>query len=550
MNERPNGEKVRIWQISPGRWTSELWPEFKKEKIIAIGWELKLGSLLNYDKNRLEKEIRSKYNEGRNTVNSCWYFSREIKKGAIIVAKKGSSKEVYGIGVAEAEYDFEDKREYYKHVISVNWVIAFDDRVEVDVKKRFVQWAVGPLTEEAYDQVKESILKRFPEMRKGFDELKKLSSLHAPESGQGSSGGLQEPGKINWKELYGKLHADGRIELVTFHPSYSYEEFVEGYKPVQGGSFELIDGIFKKMCRRALAALLDKYDPKDPDKYTLNDLIEEWKSNKNDIQHKLDSLSEEEETQKRFVLIVDEINRANISKVLGELIFALEYRGEPVKLTYSQQDLIVPPNLYVIGTMNTADTSIALIDVALRRRFGFQEFVPDIGKMFQILKNEAGFSEGDINQKLGLDLRKLADTLNYRISALADREKQIGYSVFLSIFKKDDRFVNDGEAWKSNLKRIWFREIIPLLQQYFYNDYRKMMMVLGDTFVDEKQLKREDFCQTKMGEVDDIIDTEEPKYELKISEDSSTEAFVESLMEVYGTPKETAKEESKGEASS
>jgi len=129
MNERPNGEKVRIWQISPGRWTSELWPEFKKEKIIAIGWELKLGSLLNYDKNRLEKEIRSKYNEGRNTVNSCWYFSREIKKGAIIVAKKGSSKEVYGIGVAEAEYDFEDKREYYKHVISVNWVIAFDDRV-------------------------------------------------------------------------------------------------------------------------------------------------------------------------------------------------------------------------------------------------------------------------------------------------------------------------------------------------------------------------------------------------------------------------------------
>lgn len=387
-------------------------------------------------------------------------------------------------------------------------------------------------------------------MRKGFDELKKLSSLHAPESGQGSSGGLQEPGKINWKELYGKLHADGRIELVTFHPSYSYEEFVEGYKPVQGGSFELIDGIFKKMCRRALAALLDKYDPKDPDKYTLNDLIEEWKSNKNDIQHKLDSLSEEEETQKRFVLIVDEINRANISKVLGELIFALEYRGEPVKLTYSQQDLIVPPNLYVIGTMNTADTSIALIDVALRRRFGFQEFVPDIGKMFQILKNEAGFSEGDINQKLGLDLRKLADTLNYRISALADREKQIGYSVFLSIFKKDDRFVNDGEAWKSNLKRIWFREIIPLLQQYFYNDYRKMMMVLGDTFVDEKQLKREDFCQTKMGEVDDIIDTEEPKYELKISEDSSTEAFVESLMEVYGTPKETAKEESKGEASS
>lgn len=546
MNERPNDEKVRIWQISPGHWTSKLWPEFKKEKIIAIDWELKLGSLLNYDKNSLEKEIRSKYNQSTNAVNSCWYFSREIKKGAIIVAKKGSSREVYGIGVAETEYNFDDKRKDNRHVIGMNWVIAFDDRVKVEVKTRFAQKTVGPLTEEAYDQVKKSILKRFPEMGKGFDELKKLSGLPAPESAQGSSGGLQQPGKSNWKELYGKLHADGRVEFVTFHPSYSYEEFVEGYKPVQGGGFKLVDGIFKKMCCRALAALLDKYDPKKPDKYKWDVLIEEWKSNMNGAS----KLSKEEETQRRFVLIVDEINRANISKVLGELIFALEYRGEPVKLTYSQKDLIVPPNLYVIGTMNTADTSIALIDVALRRRFGFQEFVPDIGKMFQILKDEAGFSESDINQKLGLDLRKLVDTLNYRISVLADREKQIGYSVFLSIFKKDDQFEKDGEVWKSNLKRIWFREVIPLLQQYFYNDYRKMMMVLGGTFVDEKALKRGDFCQSKRGEIDDIIDTEELRYELKISEDSSTEAFVRSLVEVYGTPKETAKEESKGEATS
>jgi len=267
MNERPNDERVKIWQISPGRWTNEQWREFKKEEIIAIGWELKLGSLLNYDRDSLTEEIRSRYNEGRHSVDSCWSFSREIKKGDIIVAKKGSSREVYGIGVAKTEYEFKRERQNYKHMMSVDWTIAFDERIEVDVEKRFVQWTVEPLTEERYYQVKNSILKRFPELKDRFDALEALSKLQVSESIHKNISNLQESDKISWKEQRDRLRAEERLEFVTFHPSYSYEEFVEGItvntETVEGisGHISYIKkwGIFKKMCTKALAKALGEH---------------------------------------------------------------------------------------------------------------------------------------------------------------------------------------------------------------------------------------------------------------------------------------------------
>ena len=302
---------------------------------------------------------------------------------------------------------------------------------------------------------------------------------------------------MNIEEKYKALKNEGFIDFVTFHPSYSYEEFVEGYKPKKDGSgFELRDGIFKRMCCKAL------------DRLATNLLSEEWKPQQEEIGTKWDDLNKlqknkalsDENVKKvlaksdgKFLLIIDEINRANISKVLGELIYALEYRGSPVKLLYSQNNLIVPPNLYIIGTMNTADKSIALLDVALRRRFGFHEFMPKIGDEFYSIVEKASKQDEEITKEdiLNglLDIGKLLEIMNDRIVFLADREKQIGHSYFLSVFKDgEDNYKNNPEMWRNNLVRIWFKEIIPLLQEYFYNDYEKIRMVVGGTFVKKKHI--------------------------------------------------------------
>lgn len=164
------------------------------------------------------------------------------------------------------------------------------------------------------------------------------------------------------------------------------------------------------------------------------------------------------------ILIIDEINRGNISKIFGELITLIEEdkRGTlSVKLPYSQDDFTVPQNLYIIGTMNTSDRSIASIDIALRRRFKFVEMMPKT----EVLVNEN-------NQPLmveDINLQNLLKTINERISYILDRDHQIGHSYFLN--------------WKNydmtTLKNVWFDEIMPLLNEYFYSDWDKLQAILG-----------------------------------------------------------------------
>jgi hypothetical protein len=248
---------------------------------------------------------------------------------------------------------------------------------------------------------------------------------------------------------------DGRICMVTFHQSYGYEEFVEGLRPVlvkenheTDGSghtnkdfsnvqYHIQDGPFLKMCQRA-----EKY----PDN--------------------------------NYVIVIDEINRGNISKIFGELITLIEddkrmfinradhpangNNGLSITLPYSGKAFSVPPNLSIIGTMNTADRSLALLDTALRRRFDFKEMMPDP----DLLK--------DINVK-GIDLKQLLTVINRRIVALYDREHTIGHAYFLGLSNletEDDRFAALGNIFKNR--------IIPLLQEYFFDDWAKIRLVLGD----------------------------------------------------------------------
>jgi 5-methylcytosine-specific restriction protein B len=243
-----------------------------------------------------------------------------------------------------------------------------------------------------------------------------------------------------------------RYEMVTFHPSYSYEEFVEGLRPViqqrenpdaskagagaatDEGSvtgsgtvdvvrYEIVPGVFRRICKRAV---------RDPGN--------------------------------RYALFIDEINRGNVPALLGELITLIEEdkRGLELTLPYSGARFSVPPNLHIVGTMNTADRSIALLDVALRRRFEFEE----IGIDYIALENE--LKQVRELQEQRIDVAEILRRLNERICYLYDRDHQIGHGWLINI-----RSVTD-------LSKALYYKIIPLLTEYFYDDWSKVCAVLGE----------------------------------------------------------------------
>ena len=235
------------------------------------------------------------------------------------------------------------------------------------------------------------------------------------------------------------LKEQGQIEFVTFHQSYSYEDFVEGIRPTL-------------------------------DNKNISENIESIEENKKDLKYTLYSgifknICERAESNldKNYVLIIDEINRGNISKIFGELITLLEPSkrlGETeelkIRLPYSGEEFGVPKNLYILGTMNTADRSIALLDIALRRRFNFIEMPPK----YNLLKT-INCKEGEIN------LQDLLEAINTRIEFLLDKDHLIGHSYFIKVETFDD------------LKEVFRNSIMPLLQEYFYGDFEKIKFVLN-----------------------------------------------------------------------
>jgi len=169
--------------------------------------------------------------------------------------------------------------------------------------------------------------------------------------------------------------------------------------------------------------------------------------------------------------LIDEINRGNVSKIFGELISILEtsYREKPITLAYSKLPFSIPKNLYVIGTMNTADRSLVQIDTALRRRFSFIELMPKPELLTKTIK--------------GISLKKLLEKLNDRIVASGLREKQVGHTYLLFVETVED------------LQFIFSNQIIPLLQDYFFNDYKKLeKKILSKDFIDsDKMIVKEEW---------------------------------------------------------
>lgn len=218
---------------------------------------------------------------------------------------------------------------------------------------------------------------------------------------------------------------------------------------------------------------------------------------------------------KPYILIIDEINRGNISKILGELITLLEpskRKGESealeVKLPYSQEPFSVPNNLYIIGTMNTADRSIALLDTALRRRFEFIEMMPNPSELEKI-----SCDDGEI------DLKELLKAMNNRIEFLLDRERTIGHSFF---FEKAVNKGNDSYGLTlTDLKAVFKNKILPLLQEYFYDDYAKINAVLNDNGM----LESKTISNMKVSLSDEFVDNEKKIWKITDSSNWDIKTF-------------------------
>ena len=349
-----NEDTKRYWLYSPGEQAVK-WEEFYNEGIMAIGWD-ELGDLENYtDRKSILEALINNYGGGedqRNNVSAIDDFcngENKINKGDIVIAKKGT-KTLLGYGKVISDYYFDEERATYKHYRKVKWlkkgvwdannnlptktltdVTTYNSDIEGIKYAQYLLNIMNGNTQAQEDNLVIKLLKYKPQI-----------ILQGPPG----TGKTREAKRIA-KALLGlgendSLEGNEQFKLIQFHPSYSYEDFVRGI---------IAETVDEKI------------------KYSVKDKI-------------LGSFAQEalKDKDKPYVLVIDEINRANLSAVLGELIYALEYRGEAVQSMYAidgENNLILPPNLYIIGTMNTADRSVGHIDYAIRRRFAFVNVLPN-----------------------------------------------------------------------------------------------------------------------------------------------------------------------------
>ena len=429
---------ARYWKVAPGR-NGIAWPEWRQRGIAAIGWP-DLGDISALSESEFQALSKAKYNNEKRSAGpyQVWLF-HTIQPGDRVIANKGRAS-ILGVGTVTEGYRYRPgehavEGEDFPHQIKVTW----DDTTARGIEDQ-TNWmqTLRELTQEKFETIvgvsgavpfsitapSNIILygppgtgKTYNVRRRALEMLGDATATDAPN----------DHVQAEWE----RLRQAGQIVFCTFHQAFAYEEFVEGLRAItdEDGDvhYRVEPGIFKRIAATA-------------------------------AQQRKDA----------FVLVIDEINRANIARVFGELITLLEpdkRLGNPnelrVQLPSSKEWFGVPPNLHVVGTMNTADRSIALMDVALRRRFTFEEMMPDAAALTDAL------TEANVDDPLRALIVSVFTKLNERLRYLYDREHQIGHAYFFGVRSLD------------GLRAVFADRILPLLQEYFYGQWDKVALALG-----------------------------------------------------------------------
>lgn len=432
---------VRYWLYAPGE-GSCMWDEFYTLGIMAIGWG-EIGDLSTFDsKDAMKIKMREVIDESlsyKNAAHATWQFANEMKIGDIVFVKKGMHQ-IIGRGVVMSDYEYDNTRDdEYKNIRQVDWThngewphpgqAVMKTLTDITSYTDYVE-KLNSLFEDETEEDAEDVEKTYPPYTKEDflsevfmpeEEYDKLSGILRIKKNiilQGAPGvGKTFVAKRIAFSMMGVKDVE-RVMMVQFHQSYSYEDFIMGFRPSTDG-FELKRGAFYNFCKKA-----------------------------------------EIDGDNDYFFIIDEINRGNLSKIFGELFMLIENdkRGVSLQLLYSDEKFSVPKNIYIIGMMNTADRSLAMLDYALRRRFAFFEIKPGF--------TTDGFREYRMslkNEKFD-KLIACVESLNNVISndeSLGDGFC-IGHSYFCNLLPDtiDDQV----------LSGIVEYELIPLLKEYWFDE--------------------------------------------------------------------------------
>ncbi|MBN2445586.1 MAG: AAA family ATPase [Phycisphaerae bacterium] len=498
MNRRT--PRHAYWRIgtSDGAQPRNRWEMMRTGECVAIGWS-KLGDLSDItpdspSRDKLKALMQEHYPNTPQAIGKLarqvHWFVTDIEEGDLVLACDGEA--VLGIGRVIGDYAYDGTSDF-PHRRPVEWLnldewklpkreglrttvryLKLEPPNIVEIERRIlgasVIHTIGPKPRPGPERVVPR-LRGIPGRIQAILERKGQVILYGPP-GTGKTYWAQRTARdlVAWATFgsdFESLDESRRLAIVgdgfgkgapvqtcCFHPAYGYEDFIEGYRPETAGDhmvFNLKDGVFKRLCKEAA-----------------------------------------EHVDRRYYLVIDEINRGDIPRIFGELIHALEMdkRGGAIVLPISGDVMRVPRNVFVIGTMNTADRSIALLDTALRRRFGFIELLPDSSAL------------GDVAVQ-GIPLGKWLDALNRRICTQVGRDArnlQVGHA-----------YLFDGGrpvAGFSRLVRIIREDLIPLLQEYCYEDYAALEQILGKS----------------------IVDTQNQRIKYRMFEESSQEDLVQALL--------------------
>lgn len=438
-----NIDSVHYWIYAPGDGAYK-WEEFYDKGIMGLGWG-EIGDLSKFSsKDEMKLKMKDCFDASRsfkNAAHATWQFANEMKPGDIIFVKKGKHILV-GRGIVGSEYRYDEMVEdEFRNIRDVSWThkgewqhpgqAVLKTLTDITLYTEYIEKLNNIFEIDTIEDIEEKEVEYPP-----YDAEKFLAEVYINEESYETLVSLVENKKnviLQGAPGVGKTYAakrlaysimgvkdKERVMMIQFHQSYSYEDFIMGFRPSESG-FELKKSVFYNFCKKA----------------------------------ELDS-------DNHYFFIIDEINRGNLSKIFGELFMLIENdkRGVEVQLLYSDEKFSVPDNIYIIGMMNTADRSLAMLDYAMRRRFAFYEMKPGFDSIgFNEYRNELSDSKFD-------NLISCVENLNSVITM--DESLGDGFCIGHSYF------CNLDDSSEQALHNIVEYELIPLLKEYWFDEPQKV----------------------------------------------------------------------------